>query len=145
MVLQIRRNAALLLTRSAITVAFLGLLMSALHAQNNVATATLVEDTLPLPGAMGWSAFTQADQHNLELSDEQLMKLKAMDAGLEKKYKAMGIEPWMNERFPELNRQRNMAVQDILSPEQYQRWAKPTTPVPTTPPTIIPEVSPVTD
>ncbi len=104
--------------------------------------STSMKDATPAPGSMGWSAFTENDRLTLELSDEQLAKLKEVDTRFDEKYKAMGIEPWTNEKFPELNNDRNQAVQDVLSPQQYQRWAQPTAPVPTVPPTIIPDPTP---
>lgn len=127
-----------------VAAALAGFLFNPVQAQIKTIETPVVQDSIPLPGAMGWSAFTQADQHNLELTDEQLLQLKKVDAGLESKYNSMGIEPWTSDKFPELNRQRIQAVQDILSPVQYQLWARPTTPVPATPPTIIPETAPMT-
>lgn len=104
--------------------------------------STSITDAAPAPGSMGWSAFTENDRLGLQLSEDQMAKLKEVDTRFDEKYKAMGIEPWTNEKFPELNSDRNQAVQDILSPEQYQRWAEPTAPVPAAPPTIIPDPSP---
>lgn len=133
----------LLLAKCLIAVAIIGFLHNPLHAQMKISgTATSVQDSLPTPGAMGWAAFTQADKRDLELSDAQLVKLKDMDTRFEEEYKAMGIEPWTNDKFPELNRKRNQAIQDVLNPEQYQQWARPTKPVPTNPPTIMPETTP---
>lgn len=115
------------------------LLIAPASAQERSATPS---DTLAPPGAMGWSAFTEADRLNLELSEAQLVRLKDLDASLDQRYRAFGIEPWTHADYPALNRQRNERVQDILSPEQYARWARPTSPVPQQPPTIIPEPSP---
>ena len=121
--------------------------LHAAHAQTKskspeATSTTTVQDPVHTPGARGWSAFTENERRSLDLTDVQLVKLKDMDAGFEAKYKSMGIEPWTNEKFPELNRQRNQAIQDILSPAQYELWAQPSTAVPSTPPTIVPATSP---
>ena len=130
--------------RWIVVATLIGLFVTPVSAQEKATkeATSIVQDSLPAPGSMGWAAFTQADRHNLDLTEEQLRKLKEMDSRFEPKYNAMGIEPWTNEKFPELNGDRNKAVQDVLTPEQYQRWAKPTTPVPATPPTIIPATTP---
>lgn len=114
------------------------LLLAPAQAQERKGTS----DTLAQPGAMGWSAFTEADRLNLELSEAQLVRLKDLDASLDERYRTLGIEPWTHKEYPALNRERNQRVQDILSPEQYARWARPTSPVPQQPPTIIPDRSP---
>jgi hypothetical protein len=92
-----------------------------------------------VPGRMGWAPFTVNEKHELNLTDDQLVRLRDMDDKLAKDYNALGLEPWNNPDFPALNDKRNKAVQDILSPEQYKRWATPNTPMPKTPPTILPK------
>lgn|GEM_PF-3673266 len=129
-------------TKCFMTVLFALLLLASASASAQERTGTTSSDSIAQPGAMGWSSFTEADRVNLELSEAQLVRLKDMDASFDQRYRALGIEPWTHADYPALNRQRNQSVQDILNSEQYERWARPTSPVPQQPPTIIPDRTP---
>ncbi len=101
----------------------------ALNARAQVRTApaaTEQAEAKPLPGSHGWSNFTTVERDQLDLTDEQLIKLRDMDTKFSPDYNALGIEPWKNEKFPALNQMRDKAIRAILTPEQYAQWADPT-------------------
>lgn len=93
----------------------------------------------PLPGSHGWANFTTVERDQFNLTDEQLTQLRDMDTKLAPQYNALGIEPWTNEKFPELNQKRDKAIRDILTAEQYAQWSDPSGKViPVTSPTLTP-------
>lgn len=93
----------------------------------------------PLPGSHGWANFTSAEEKRLNLSDQQLVLLHAMDDKLATEYNALGIEPWTHAKFPALNARRDKAIRAIMTPEQYKQWSAPVEATPLVPPTIIPD------
>ncbi len=100
----------------------------ALSASAQVKTApaaTEQAEAKPLPGSHGWANFTTVERDQLDLTDDQLIKLRDMDTKFTPDYNALGIEPWKNEKFPALNQKRDKAIRDILTPEQYTQWADP--------------------
>lgn len=132
------------LLRNSRTWGMIVCLIGANAASAQVTAAPAAQDQAtakPLPGNHGWANFTTVEKDQLKLTDQQFVQLHAMDDALAPAYNAMGIEPWMNEDFPALNKRRDNAIQNILTPEQYKLWSLPSPAPQPGAPTIMTEPS----
>jgi hypothetical protein len=78
-------------------------------------------NTLP---NQGWTMFNQDVGMRLQLEGDQLQRLQNVDAQYADRYRALGNDPWLNDRYPALSNERNASIQQILTPEQFTNWSK---------------------
>jgi hypothetical protein len=77
----------------------------------------------PRPQAQeGWVMFNDKVGQDLGMQDDQLRKLRDVDAKYHKDYSALGETPWTNPGYRALTDQRNSEVRSILGTELYDRW-----------------------
>ncbi|HEY0978286.1 MAG TPA: hypothetical protein VGE21_12515 [Flavobacteriales bacterium] len=79
-------------------------------------------NTNSLPN-QGWTMFNDDVGTRLRLQGDQMQRLQNVDAQYADRYRALGNDPWLNDRYPTLTTSRNKEIQQILTPEQYKSWS----------------------
>lgn len=72
---------------------------------------------------LGWHWFDDNAARDLDLDDDRMRQLRAMDDRYRREYNALGETPWTHSDYRSLTDRRNTEVRGILRPEQYKHWS----------------------
>ena len=70
----------------------------------------------------GWIHFDEQVGTDLQLEQDRLQRMRAIDDEFRERYRALGTTPWSNAGYNDLTRQREQMIQRGLTPTQYDRW-----------------------
>ena len=70
----------------------------------------------------GWHFFDEATGRSLQLDNDRLERLRAVDDSYRQRYHALGTTPWTADGYDQLTQRREAEIRGILTPEQYDRW-----------------------
>ena len=89
------------------------------QAQSDSTVGTALPDTRT---QQGWTMWNDKLGTEYGLADDQLQKLRDVDARYYKEYQALGQAPWTDPGYRSLSERRNNDIRGIVAPEMYDRW-----------------------
>ncbi len=76
-----------------------------------------------------WKRFNAATDRDLRLNEDQMNRVRDLDSRYERQYRELGPDPLNAPGYRGLYDQRDGEIRGVLTPEQYEMWNTPTTPV----------------
>lgn len=72
----------------------------------------------------GWTMFNDQMGKEYDLNDDQMRRLREVDARYASEYRALGSNPTTNPGYNALTQRRNNDIRGIMSNDVYSRWEK---------------------
>ena len=94
---------------------------------------TVVPQSFPQTTSRGWRTFDDNMGRELNISTDQLQRLREIDTRYQPEYEGLGKDPMSNPDYRSLNDRRNGEIRKVLTPETYDRWYLKTNPAPAKP------------
>lgn len=95
------------------------------HTRNRMDKSTSVQNNgQNVQDQHGWTMFNDQMGKEYGLTDDQMRRLREVDARYASEYRALGTNPTTDPGYSDLTRRRNNDIRGIVSNDVYTRWEK---------------------